>query len=233
MRPEILFPLFATVDALKGVGPKVVPLVERVAGPLVRDLLFLPPSDLIERRRAKVEDAREGEVQTFAVTIDAHNRPPPRAEQPYRIRAADETGFIFLSWFKGYGPHLQRQHPLGAARAVSGKVSLFNIERSLIHPDYIVALDKIDDIPRHEAIYPTTAGLPPRTLRKLVAEALLRAQTCLSGRTARGVSGRGGASGAHGVATSARTASGGGSRGFPRRTGAVSPTKSCWRTNWP
>ena len=174
MRPEILFPLFATVDVLKGVGPKVAPLVERAAGPLVRDLMFLSPSDLIERRRARVEDAREGEVQTFAITIDAH-LPPPRADQPYRIRASDETGFIFLNWFKGHGPHLQRQHPVGAARAASGKVSVFNIERSLIHPDYLVPLDKIEDIPRHEPVYATTAGLPPRTLRKLVLEALLRA----------------------------------------------------------
>jgi len=174
MRPEILFPLFAPADTLKGVGPKIAPLVERAAGSLVRDLVFLPPADLIERRRAKVEDAREGEVQTFAVTIDAH-MPPPRYDLPYRIRAVDETGFIFLSWFKGHGPHLQRQHPVGAARAASGKVSVFNIERSLVHPDYLLPLEKIDDIPRHETVYPTTAGLPPRVLRKIVLDALARA----------------------------------------------------------
>ena len=48
MRPEILFPLFAPVSTLKGVGPKVEPLVERLAGPLVRDVLFLGPQALIE-----------------------------------------------------------------------------------------------------------------------------------------------------------------------------------------
>ena len=45
MRPEILFPLFAEATSLKGVGPRVAPLVNKVAGPLVRDLAFL-------RRRA-------------------------------------------------------------------------------------------------------------------------------------------------------------------------------------
>ncbi|HEY5008439.1 MAG TPA: hypothetical protein VII42_10565, partial [Caulobacteraceae bacterium] len=40
MRPEILFPLFAPATSLKGVGPKLAPLVERLAGPLVRDVLF-------------------------------------------------------------------------------------------------------------------------------------------------------------------------------------------------
>ena len=87
-------------------------------------------------------DAREGEVQTFAVRIDAH-LPPGRADLPYRIRAADETGFMFLNWFKGHGPHLQRQHPVGAERAASGKVSVFNVERAIVHPDYLVPLARI------------------------------------------------------------------------------------------
>ena len=174
MRPEILFPLFAPSITLKGVGPKIAPLVERVAGPLVRDLLFLSPQSVIERRRVKVEEAREGEVQTFAVTIDAHF-PPGRSSIPYRIRATDETGFIFLNWFKGYGPHLLRQHPVGAGRAVSGRIDVFNIERQILHPDYMLPVEQIDSIPTHEAVYGTTAGLAPRTLRKLVLEALAKA----------------------------------------------------------
>ena len=32
MRPEILFPLFAPSASLKGVGPKLAPLLERLAG---------------------------------------------------------------------------------------------------------------------------------------------------------------------------------------------------------
>jgi ATP-dependent DNA helicase RecG len=34
MRPEILFPLFTSVSTLKGVGPRVAPLVEKLAGPV-------------------------------------------------------------------------------------------------------------------------------------------------------------------------------------------------------
>ncbi len=176
MRPEILFPLFAPSASIKGVGPKIAPLVERAAGPLVRDLLFLSPQNLIERGRAKVEEAREGEVQTFAITIDAHY-PPARSSLPYRIRAVDETGFMFINWFKGHGPHLLRQHPLGAERAVSGRVDVFNIERQITHPDYLLPLAQIDAIPVYEPVYPTTAGLAPRTLRKIVLEALTKAPT--------------------------------------------------------
>jgi len=174
MRPEILFPLFASSDTLKGVGPKLAPLVERVAGPLARDLVFLKPQGLIERRVTTVADAREGEPQIFGLRIDAH-LPPHGAGRPYRIRAADETGFIFINWFKGYGAHLARQHPVGARRAVAGKPERFNVELSIAHPDYILPFERAAEIPTVETVYPATAGLPSRVLRKIVLDALARA----------------------------------------------------------
>ena len=81
MRPEILFPLFAEVTSLKGVGPKVAPLVQKLAGPLVRDVLFLAPAGLITRRRTTAADAVEGEVGD----LRRHRRPPDRA-RPSRAR---------------------------------------------------------------------------------------------------------------------------------------------------
>ena len=174
MRPEILFPLFASSATLKGVGPKLAPLVERVAGPLARDLAFLKPQALVERRRTTAADAVEGEPQIFELTIDAHLAPTGPG-RPYRIRTRDETGFVFLNWFKGYGPHLARQHPVGARRAVAGKPERFNNELTIAHPDYMLPVERIDEIPAAETVYPTTAGLPSRTLRKIVLEALARA----------------------------------------------------------
>src|SRR5437867_3307673 len=62
MRPEILFPLFSPVTSLKGVGQKIAPLVEKVAGPTVRDLIFLSPQSFIRRTPAKAARAIEDEV---------------------------------------------------------------------------------------------------------------------------------------------------------------------------
>ena len=173
MRPEILFPLFAPSSALKGVGPKLAPLVERLAGPLVRDLLFLAPTGVVHRRRSTVEAAVEGEAQTFLVWIDRHL--PARGPAPYRIRVADETGLMSLIYFKVFGDSLLKQHPLGAHRAVSGKVERFRTELQMPHPDYLLPAERIDEIPAFEAVYPATAGLPSRTVRRLAAEALARA----------------------------------------------------------
>ena len=178
MRPEILFPLFAPASSLKGVGPKIAPLLAKAAGERVRDVLFLAPHSLVERTPTTVAAARESEVQIFDLRIDAHQ--PPRGQgRPYRIRAADETGFIFLTWFKGYGAHLKEQHPVGARRAVSGKVERYGVELLMGHPDYMLPIERMAEIPRQEPIYPATAGLPSRTLRRIALAALDRAPELL------------------------------------------------------
>ena len=100
MRPEILFPLFAPVTSLKGVGPRVAPLVERLAGPLVRDLVFLTPTGVIRRRPMTAADAVEGEVGIFRLRID-RLIPPHKIGAPFRLRASDDTGFVHLIWFAG------------------------------------------------------------------------------------------------------------------------------------
>ncbi len=174
MRPEILFPLFSPVSTLKGVGPKNEPLVQKLAGPLVRDMAFLGPQSLIHRTPTTVDSVVDGQVHTLIVDIEQHTR-PPRMDVPYKIRAFDGTAFLTLIWFRGHGEHLLRNHPVGSRRVVSGKIERWGNEIQMAHPDYVVAVEKADDVPRIEANYPATAGLPARTVRKLALEALARA----------------------------------------------------------
>ncbi len=173
MRPEILFPLFAPITTLKGVGPRVAPLLEKLAGPIVRDVAFLAPHTLVRRRPAQVASAIEGEVQTFTVTIDAY-QPPRGSAQPWKVRTFDGTGFLTLTYFGGVGGGIEKRHPVGSIRVVSGRVDRYGSELQLAHPDYMVAPEQASDIPELEAIYPATAGLPPRTVRRFVLEALAR-----------------------------------------------------------
>ena len=174
MRPEILFPLFASVSTLKGVGPKIEPLVERLAGPLVRDVLMLGPQALIHRTPTTVDSVIDGQVHTLNVQVELHTK-PMRMDQPWKIRCFDGTAFLTLIWFKGHGEHLMRQHPVGARRVVSGKIERWGNEIQMAHPDYILPVERAAEIPETEAVYPATAGLPARTVRKLALEALSRA----------------------------------------------------------
>jgi ATP-dependent DNA helicase RecG len=173
MRPQILFPLFAGVDSLKGVGPKVLPLVQKLAGPLVRDLLFLPPSGVVVRRPMTAVDAVEGQVGIFEVTVDRLIL-PGKPGVPIKVRAIDATGFVHLIWFGGSGQHIDRLLPRGETRLVSGKVERFNNEVQIVHPD-VFKLTEADEIAAVEPVYPATQGLTSRVVRKLVQGALTHA----------------------------------------------------------
>ncbi len=171
MRPEILFPLFADVTTLKGVGPRSAPLVQKVAGPLVRDVLFLSPSGVIQRRRTTAMEAVDGEIGVFEVTID-RLIPPHKHGAPIKVRAIDDTGFIHLIWFAGSPRHIESLAPRGSRRLVTGKVERFNSEVQIAHPDYILPVEKADEIPLSEPVYPATQGLTSRQIRKLAQGAL-------------------------------------------------------------
>lgn len=171
MRPEILFPLFADVTTLKGVGPRSAPLVQKVAGPLVRDVLFLSPSGVIQRRRTTATEAVDGEIGVFEVTID-RLIPPHKHGAPIKVRAIEDTGFIHLVWFAGSPRHIESLAPRGSRRLVTGKVERFNSEVQIAHPDYILPLEKTDEIPLSEPVYPATQGLTSRQIRKLAQGAL-------------------------------------------------------------
>ncbi|MCS6625234.1 ATP-dependent DNA helicase RecG [Roseibacterium beibuensis] len=170
MRPPSLFPLFAEVSTLKGVGPKVLPLVQKLAGPLVRDLLFLSPSGLIVRRPMTAVNAVEGLVGVFEVVVD-RLIVPGKPGAPIKVRATDETGFVHLIWFGGSAQHIDRLLPKGQRRLVSGKVERFNNEVQIVHPD-IFAPEQAGDIAAVEPVYPATQGLTSRVTRKLVQQAL-------------------------------------------------------------
>ena len=174
MRPEILFPLFAPVDTLKGVGPRVAPLLTKLAGPIVRDVAFLRPHSLVRRTPAQLSAALGGEVMTFEVTIDEIQK-PRSSTQPLRIRVSDPTGFLTLVFFGRFGDQIATRHPVGARRLISGKVEDDKFGRQMVHPDYIVAPEKRDEIPELEAIYPATEGLPARRVRTFALEALEKA----------------------------------------------------------
>jgi ATP-dependent DNA helicase RecG len=174
MRPEILFPLFSPASTLKGVGPRIAPLLQKLAGPIVRDVLFLKPHTVIRRTSAHVAEAVDGEIMTFEVTVESYQR-PRGPQQPWRMRVFDDTGFMTLVFFGSFGGQLEQRHPVDARRIVSGKVEdQRGFGWQMVHPDYIVSPDKAAEIPELEPVYPATAGLPARTVRRFVVEALAR-----------------------------------------------------------
>ena len=175
MRPEILFPLFAPVTSLKGVGPRFGKLIERLGGPALVALLWHRPNGIIDRSyKPKVAEARDGVIATIRLTVDKHLRPyNPR--RPYRVRCRDETGFLHLVYFHVKGDYLEKLLPVGATRWVSGRIEHFNNEIQITHPDHVLDPEEADRMKPIEPVYGLTTGLPLRVVQKAVASALARA----------------------------------------------------------
>jgi ATP-dependent DNA helicase RecG len=175
MRPQSLTPLFAQVTSLPGIGPRLGKLVERLAGPLVVDLLWHLPLGVIDRRNAPtVAKAEAGTVATLTVTVDEHIV-PRNPRQPYRVWCSDETGKLSLTYFNGREDYLKKLLPTGERRVVSGRVELYQGEVQMTHPDHVVPVEELDSILRVEPVYGLTTGLTQRPLQKAIAGAVERA----------------------------------------------------------
>ncbi|WP_370153222.1 ATP-dependent DNA helicase RecG [Ferrovibrio sp.] len=175
MRPESLFPAFVPITSLKGCGPRLAPLVEKLAGGRVQDLWWHLPAGLIDRRyRPSIAAAEPGRIATITLTIDRH-QPPRTARLPYRITGHDDSGELTLVFFNGREDFLKRTLPEGEIRVVSGTVELFDGRPQMTHPDRIGTLEESEQLATVEPVYPLTAGLAPRTLAKIIDGALAKA----------------------------------------------------------
>ncbi len=175
MRPEILFPLFAPVATLPGIGPRYAKLVESLAGPHVVDLCWHLPSGIIDRRYApKIAAAEPGRIATIVLRVGRHEAPHSR-RQPYRIYCSDETGRLDLVFFHARPEYLAKILPEGEERVVSGRLEAYGARLQITHPDHVGRLEEIKKLKTVEPVYPLTAGLTLKPLSKAAQAALARA----------------------------------------------------------
>ncbi len=174
MRPFVLDPLFQSLSTVPGVGPKNLKILEKLLGaPKILDLLFHLPIDIVERKHvANIAEARADDTVILTVTVDKHTA-PPRRNMPYRIRVRDESGFMDLVFFNAHAAWIEKQYPVNGKVTICGKLEDFRGAKQIVHPD-ILGGENDDNVEAVEAIYPLTAGITNRTLRKNILAALTR-----------------------------------------------------------
>ena len=173
-RPEILFPLFADLETLEGVGPKTARHFAQIGVEKPRDLLFtLPHSGIDRTRRASVRDVTPPAVATLEVTVGRHI-PPSARGRPYRVEVQDAQTSFQLVFFHAHPDYLQKILPTGQRRVVSGKVELFDGIAQMVHPDHVLRPEEAGEIPPYEPVYPLTSGITQRIMAKAVRSALAR-----------------------------------------------------------
>ena len=174
MRPDILNPLFAEVEVLKGVGPQVSKLLKRLDLSRVVDVLYHLPTGAIERIRTPSASAALLGRNVILELTPFDIREPRSGRGPMRVYASDRDGnTISLVFFNNPG-WAKRGLPKGEKRIISGKLEAYGDEWQIIHPE-IAQPGKGAEPALREPVYPLTEGLTNRRMGELAREALERA----------------------------------------------------------
>ena len=151
MRPDILNPLFAEVEVLKGIGPTLAKPLKRLGLDRIVDILFHLPVSWIDRKRVEMLDmADAGSVVSVVVTAVDYRQGGPRS--PFRVLATDRSGnYLTLTYFRNPG-WAKKQFPLGEAKLVSGRMEMYGQELQIVHPDYVLDPAEAATLPEREPV---------------------------------------------------------------------------------
>ena len=176
-RPESLFPLFAGLETLDGVGPKTATAFTALNVERPKDLLFLLPHSGIDRaRQNSVRDVIPPTTITVEVTVGGHF--PPRSKgRPYRIMVRDAAFEFQLVFFHARADYLTKLLPTGQKRLVSGRVEIFDGIAQMVHPDHVLRPEEASELPLFEPVYPLVAGVTQKSVQRAVVSAIARAPT--------------------------------------------------------
>jgi ATP-dependent DNA helicase RecG len=161
MRPDILNPLFAEVETLKGVGKALAKPLGRLKLEHLVDVCFHLPASWIERRRVEsVSAADAGQVVTMIVNVEAYKAGGPRS--PLRVAVTDSEGNPLSLVYFNNPSWAKKLLPLNESRVISGRLELYGEALQMVHPDHVVKLDALEEIPQVEPVYALSEGLTNR-----------------------------------------------------------------------
>jgi ATP-dependent DNA helicase RecG len=174
MRPDILNPIFAEVEVLKGIGPKLARPLQRLGLERIVDVLFHLPTGWIDRKRVDIlEKADAGRVVSVTVTPVDYRQGGSRS--PFRVLATDVAGnYLTLTYFNNPG-WAKKQLPIGDPKFVSGRMEMYGQDLQIVHPDYVLDPAEAAMVPEREAVYPLSEGLTNNRLGQLARQAIARA----------------------------------------------------------
>jgi ATP-dependent DNA helicase RecG len=173
MRPDILNPLFAEVEVLKGIGPTLAKPLKRLGLERVVDILFHLPVGWIDRKPVdRIDPADVGRVISIELTPVEYRQGGARS--PFRVYTHDRAGrSLTLTYFNNPG-WAKKQLPLGEPKLVSGKLDSYGQELQIVHPDHVLPPGEAASLPLREPVYALSEGLTNNRLGQLADQALDR-----------------------------------------------------------
>ncbi len=174
--------LKSDVMYLKGVGPKIAYMLNKLGIYTVGDLLYYFPRKHVDySTRTRIRDLKVGETTTIFGTIKAVESFTTKNNLGVvKVRIGDGSGYLNLSFFaskanKYTQERMKTQFPKGTGIMVSGLVKFNNYDKSLTldKPTYSIMDDDILDpsninMARIVPIYPLSEKLNIKTLRRAI-----------------------------------------------------------------
>ena len=174
--------LKSDVMYLKGIGPKIAYILNKLGIYTVGDLLYYFPRKHVDySTRTRIRDLKVGETTTIFGTIKSVESFTTKNNLGVvKVRINDSSGNLNLSFFasktnKYTQERMKTQFPKGAGIMVSGLVKFNNYDRTLTldKPTYSIMDDDILDpaninLARIVPIYPLSDKLNIKTLRRAI-----------------------------------------------------------------
>lgn len=177
MRPEILFPLYAPIDHLKGVGGETTKTLARLDMKRVVDLIWHLPSGIAYfPLKQTFKGCKPGDSVAMVVKITAYDIPLKSQRHPFKIVCELDNGeILILAYFKAYLKTIETRLPIGQKRLVCGTLDRFSGLWQMSHPERIAPAEVATYWQEKTPLYPLTAGLLQYQAQKMVSLALKRA----------------------------------------------------------
>jgi ATP-dependent DNA helicase RecG len=164
--------LDAPVTTIRGIKENLAGKFGKLGVRTVRDLLYFFPHRHLDYSQVKlISQLVEGEEQTIVANVWQAQETRPGGRRSTEAIVGDETGNVRVIWYNQ--PYLAKTLTTNSRIIVSGRVSLFKGRHVFQSPEWEV-IDGPDFAGVHTArlvpVYPLTAGLRPRQVRKLMKD---------------------------------------------------------------
>ena len=168
------------LDALHGVGPRMLPKLQKLGLNTIEDALYHLPIRYEDRRQLKaINQLTDNQQEVFVgtVLVSGETVTSRSRRRIYEVIVGDSSGKISLKWFRYRKPWLQKRFPLGQKAIFIGEVKRFAAIREIHHPDSELLRDDQDlqqliksdplNFGRILPVYSLTEGLSQKQVRKI------------------------------------------------------------------
>ena len=172
MRPAYLDLLLSPINKLKGVGPKLEYIINKLGINLNVHFLWHFPYKIIEKKYYEnIHEAPINNLVTLKIKVVKHY-PSKFRRQPYRVNCIANDTPIDIIYFNARHPMVRSVLPLQSIKMVSGKLEFFRNKFQITHPTNIENVTEIQLLREKEAVYSLTAGLSMKNFTKISNQVL-------------------------------------------------------------